>query len=342
MCRGSESISLPSGALQQEPRASSRATAGGCAYLSDETGRPEIYVQSFPTLTGEWKVSTEGGSQPRWRPDGKELFYVAADRTLMAVPVAPWCDISGPNRRARCSRRTSAVPSLRQTYAVRPDGQQYLMSVPVGVASPPMTVVLNWTGLLKKSRVGRALRGGREHTTESGAERRYLVAGSGLRRPPISEASFGRPKPTHSLIPYACQPRASIVQVDARTPFPTANRPDAQAESLRSVLAMCALAGCQGGQRSAVRARPTPLKSAAGSVTAQEVSGPVVALAWACTATGRRCLPTATRFSALQRAGRVAGARMEIHRNESVNPVIKAVGAMGLEVLGLVSNDFLF
>jgi hypothetical protein len=43
-----------------------------------------------------------------------------------------------------------AVPSQRQTYAVRADGQQFLMNVPLGVASPPMTVVLNWTGLLKK------------------------------------------------------------------------------------------------------------------------------------------------------------------------------------------------
>ena len=119
------------------------------AYVSDETGRSEIYVQSFPTLTGKWKVSTEGGSQPRWRPDGKELFYVAADRKLMAVTVTPGATFQAESPRA-LFETTLAVPSLRQTYAVRPDGQQFLMSVPVGVASPPMTVVLNWTGLLKK------------------------------------------------------------------------------------------------------------------------------------------------------------------------------------------------
>ncbi len=119
------------------------------AYVSDETGRSEIYVQSFPTLTGKWQVSTEGGSQPRWRPDGKELFYVAADRKLMSVAITPGATFQAESPRM-LFETTLAVPSARQTYAVRPDGQQFLMSVPLAAASPPMTVVLNWTGLLKK------------------------------------------------------------------------------------------------------------------------------------------------------------------------------------------------
>jgi Tol biopolymer transport system component len=59
------------------------------AYVSDETGGPQIYVQSFPKLTGKWQVSTDGGTQPRWRHDGKELFYLALDQQLMAVTVLP-------------------------------------------------------------------------------------------------------------------------------------------------------------------------------------------------------------------------------------------------------------
>ena len=55
------------------------------AYVSDESGMPQVYVQSFPTLTGHWQVSPDGGTQPRWRRDGKELFYLAPDRKLMAV-----------------------------------------------------------------------------------------------------------------------------------------------------------------------------------------------------------------------------------------------------------------
>ena len=55
--------------------------------MSDESGAPQINVQSFPTLAGKWQVSTDGGTQPRWNRNGKELFYLAPDRKLMAVTV---------------------------------------------------------------------------------------------------------------------------------------------------------------------------------------------------------------------------------------------------------------
>ena len=117
------------------------------AYVSDETGRPEVYVQSFPTLTGKWQVSTEGGSQPRWQRDGKELFYVAADRKLMsvAIPVGATFETGSP----RALFETTLVGSQRQAYAVAADGQRFLMNVPLGDASAPLTVVLNWPALLK-------------------------------------------------------------------------------------------------------------------------------------------------------------------------------------------------
>lgn len=57
------------------------------AYVSNESGRDEVYVQSFPTPGGKRRVSTGGGVQPRWRADGEELFYLASDQNLMAVPV---------------------------------------------------------------------------------------------------------------------------------------------------------------------------------------------------------------------------------------------------------------
>jgi Tol biopolymer transport system component len=57
------------------------------AYTSDESGAPEVYVQAFPALGSKLRISTGGGCQPQWRRDGKELFYVAADRKLMAVDV---------------------------------------------------------------------------------------------------------------------------------------------------------------------------------------------------------------------------------------------------------------
>ena len=77
------------------------------AYVSDESGSRQVYVQSFPTLGGQRQISAEGGAQPRWRRDGKELFYLAADRKLMAVTVK-----SG--RRFESDSAPRAVPDRAQ------------------------------------------------------------------------------------------------------------------------------------------------------------------------------------------------------------------------------------
>ena len=57
------------------------------AYTSDEGGQPNVYVQPFPGAGGKYQVSRDAGSHPVWRADGKELFYLGADATLMAVPI---------------------------------------------------------------------------------------------------------------------------------------------------------------------------------------------------------------------------------------------------------------
>ena len=59
------------------------------AYNSNETGKWEIYVTSFPEAHGKWQISTSGGEQPRWRADGKELFYLSSDGRMMATNVEP-------------------------------------------------------------------------------------------------------------------------------------------------------------------------------------------------------------------------------------------------------------
>jgi eukaryotic-like serine/threonine-protein kinase len=119
------------------------------AYMSDESGNPQIYVQSFPELTGKWQISTDGGSQPRWRRDGKELFYVSPDRKLMAVRVKSGATFEAESSRALFETTLPAM-AIRQTYAVSADGQRFLLNAPLETESPPMTVVLNWTGLLKR------------------------------------------------------------------------------------------------------------------------------------------------------------------------------------------------
>jgi Tol biopolymer transport system component len=119
------------------------------AYVSDESGAPQVYVQSFPIVTGQWQVSSGGGSQPRWRHDGKELFYLAPDRKLMTVNVRT--GQSFDNDTPQVLFETSLpFEAQRQSYSVSPDGQRFLLNTPVEADSSSFTIVLNWTGLLKK------------------------------------------------------------------------------------------------------------------------------------------------------------------------------------------------
>jgi dipeptidyl aminopeptidase/acylaminoacyl peptidase len=119
------------------------------AYVSDEGGTPQIYVQSFPSPGGKWQVSTSGGSQPRWNRNGKELFYVALDRKLMAVPVKTGAAFEAGAPRALFETNLPTTPQ-RQVYSVAPDGQRFLLDAPVEAASAPIILVQNWTAGLKK------------------------------------------------------------------------------------------------------------------------------------------------------------------------------------------------
>ncbi len=123
-------------------------------YSSDESGKTEIYVQSFPaTSGGKWQVSTAGGDQPQWRNDGKELFYVAPDQSLVSVEVRS--SESGfspgtPKALFRASIHTG-ITTTRNDYLVAADGQRFLINTPLeDTAKLPVTVVLNWTNLLKQ------------------------------------------------------------------------------------------------------------------------------------------------------------------------------------------------
>jgi serine/threonine protein kinase len=121
-------------------------------YASDESGRMEVYVQPFPASGGKWQVSTGGGTQPRWRRDGKELFYVSADKRLMAVEVKADATFEAGVPKALFGTRflPAAAPYL-QSYAVASDGQRFLVTRLVEEEPAiPITVVLNWTAGLKK------------------------------------------------------------------------------------------------------------------------------------------------------------------------------------------------
>ena len=124
------------------------------AYISDKTGRWEVYVRSFPGLGDLRQISTAGGTHPRWRRDGKEIFYLAADRRLMAVGLGHGVTIkpAAPLPLFSLSIGASVVPINERTlYAVTADGQRFLVASPVEGAGPrAITVATDWRTLVQR------------------------------------------------------------------------------------------------------------------------------------------------------------------------------------------------
>ena len=123
------------------------------AYASNETGKWEIYVTSFPEARGKWQVSTGGGEQPRWRGDGKELFYLSSDGTMMAVPVTTGAnfDASMPVALFQTTPRQPIPRYDLFVYDVTRDGQHFLILTQLKQAETvPMSVILNWSAKLNK------------------------------------------------------------------------------------------------------------------------------------------------------------------------------------------------
>jgi Tol biopolymer transport system component len=116
------------------------------AYQSDELGRQEIYVRPFPDGAGQWSVSVNGGRQPRWRSDGKELYYVEGT-TLLAVSVSTEQGFTSGQLEV-LFESPDLAPDGTGAYHVTADGQRFVMIAPVegDEAEPPtIRVVLNWS-----------------------------------------------------------------------------------------------------------------------------------------------------------------------------------------------------
>jgi Tol biopolymer transport system component len=123
------------------------------AYASNETGKWEIYVTSFPAPHGRWQVSTGGGAQPRWRSDGKELFYISSDGKIMAVPVTSGANFDSGTPVALFQATAWQPSSSRDlfVYDLSRDGQRFLINTQVKQAeTAPMSVILNWTATLNR------------------------------------------------------------------------------------------------------------------------------------------------------------------------------------------------
>jgi len=132
------------------------------AYTSNLSGRNEVYVRGFPTSGEKWQqISNNGGAQPRWRRDSRELFYIAPDQKLMAVSIktSPMFKAGSPVELFQLRLNMSAsLDSIRNHYDVSADGQRFLVNTVVGIrtagpgdpASARIEVILNWTAALKR------------------------------------------------------------------------------------------------------------------------------------------------------------------------------------------------
>jgi eukaryotic-like serine/threonine-protein kinase len=123
------------------------------AYNSNESGKWEVYVTSFPESHGKWQISAGGGEQPRWRGDGKELFYLSSDGRVMAAPVSIGVSFnaSAPVALFQANPRQPVSYLDIFAYDVTRDGQKFLINTDVKPEERvPITVVLNWMAELAK------------------------------------------------------------------------------------------------------------------------------------------------------------------------------------------------
>ena len=151
------SLSLPDG--KATPLLKTEFTEGGgqlspdgrwLAYHSNESGRMEVYVQPFPGPGAKWKVSRDGGQYSRWRGDGKELFFVAGDRALMAADVVGGQTFAAGDPRPLFPIHPRAR-TLDYPYDVTADGRRFLVSESSGEdAALPITLVVDWPSALKR------------------------------------------------------------------------------------------------------------------------------------------------------------------------------------------------
>jgi hypothetical protein len=135
------------------------------AYTSNESGKDEVYVVSFQTpsnstvrkgaeTNGKWQISPSGGHLPRWRHDGRELFYIAEDGNLMSVPVTSGdskFEIGAARPLFRPNAGTIAMGHTTAAYDVSLDGSKFIMNIgPSPETTAPITLVENWLSDFKK------------------------------------------------------------------------------------------------------------------------------------------------------------------------------------------------
>jgi Tol biopolymer transport system component len=123
------------------------------AYSSNESGRWEVYVTSFPDARAKWQVSTNGGEQPRWRGDGKEIYFLSADAKMMAASLDTKTEFESgtPTVLFQTDPRERVATTEVIIYDVSRDGQRFLANTNYNNGSAhPISVLLNWKSEMKK------------------------------------------------------------------------------------------------------------------------------------------------------------------------------------------------
>ena len=145
-------------ANEQDPRFSPNGR--WVAFTSDESGREEVFVVPFPGPGGRIPISSQGGTDPRWRQDGTEIFYMGPRQTLMAAGVNgrnAEFEVGTVSRLFEAAFRTENYQGYGpgSVYDVAPDGQRFLANLVTGTEQPaetPLTIVTNWTSVLRADR----------------------------------------------------------------------------------------------------------------------------------------------------------------------------------------------
>ena len=117
------------------------------AYVSDETGVPQVYIQTLPASGSKWQLTSDGGDMPAWRPDGREIFYVGLDRVLRAVPIVGLSPFAAgpPEELFRLRIPQVAITGNRTYFAAARDGRRFLVNSLVGASDDPgIGVIMGW------------------------------------------------------------------------------------------------------------------------------------------------------------------------------------------------------
>jgi Tol biopolymer transport system component len=120
------------------------------AYVSDDGGGREVWVQSIPLSGAKRQISTAGGSQPRWRRDGRELFYAGPDGKLMAVPVRIGNEFDAGAPKPLSGITVTAPPGPSFFYKPAANGSRFFVSEPGAREKPRITILLSWQFTLKR------------------------------------------------------------------------------------------------------------------------------------------------------------------------------------------------